>query len=93
MNENAALIQPRAATTEQVLLPQAEEPKECRQKRQELLKDYPISIEFLSIGCIISVGCKRIPFTSIEEAMKQLNEYVKDPHTARKVWFEIFEQQ
>lgn len=69
------------------------EAKEFKQSRQELLKDYSISIEFFSIGCVVSVGCKKIPFTSVEEAMKQINEYVKDPHTSREKWFKIFDKQ
>ena len=64
---------------------------EYKPSRSEALRDYRIEIEFLSIGCIIRVGCKPIPFTSVDEAMKELNAYVKDPVTSQKVWNKRFE--
>ena len=59
--------------------------------RSEALRDYRIEIEFLSIGCIVRVGCKSIPFTSVDEAMKELNAYVKDPVTGQKTWNKRFQ--
>jgi hypothetical protein len=58
--------------------------------RSEALKDYAISIDFLTIGCIVRVGCKSVPFTSTDEAMKELNAYIKNPIEARKVWEKRF---
>ena len=54
--------------------------------RQYYLREYPINIEFLSIGCIIRVGCKSIPFTSIDDAMKEINAYVADPSKQQQRW-------
>jgi hypothetical protein len=62
--------------------------KEYKPSRQELLREYQINIRFLSIGCVIEVGCKSIPFQSVEEGMNALNDYVRDPHTTRKIWEE-----
>lgn len=59
--------------------------------RSQALKDYSINIEFLSIGCIVSIGCKRVPFTSVDEAMRELNAYVKDPVAAQRIWNKRFE--
>ena len=59
--------------------------------RSEALRDYRIEIEFLSIGCIVRVGCKSIPFTSVHEAMKEINAYVKDPVASHKVWEKRFQ--
>lgn len=56
--------------------------------RQQALSSYSINIDFLSIGCIIRVGCKSIPFQSVEEAMVELNEYIKDPLASGKKWRE-----
>jgi hypothetical protein len=56
--------------------------------RQQALSSYSINIEFLSIGCIIRVGCKSIPFQSVEEAMTELNEYIKNPLASGKKWRE-----
>jgi len=65
------------------------DPGEYKPKKQELLQQYQINIEFLSIGCVVKVGCKSIPFTSVEEAMKQINAYVNDPETASTYWRKI----
>jgi hypothetical protein len=54
--------------------------------RQYYLREYPINIEFLSIGCIVRVGCKSIPFTSIDDAMKEINAYVADPSKEQQRW-------
>jgi len=56
--------------------------------RQQALSSYSINIEFLSRGCIIRMGCKSIPFQSVEEAMAELNEYVKNPLASGKKWRE-----
>lgn len=60
--------------------------------RAEALRDYQINIEFLTIGCIVSVGCKRIPFTSVSEGMKAINEYVEQPYEMRQKWEKLFEE-
>ena len=69
-----------------------EEELVCRPSRAEMLRDYQINIEFLTIGCIVSVGCKRIPFTSVSEAMKAINEYVEQPYEMKQKWEKLFEQ-
>lgn len=64
-----------------------------RPSRQEILREYNVSIRFLTIGCVIDVGCKSIPFSTIEEGMNALNEYVKNPNSSRKYWKEKIKQQ
>jgi len=61
--------------------------------KQEALRDYSINIEFLSIGCIIRVGCKAIPFTSVKEGVKELNDYINNPYETRKIWEERFSKE
>lgn len=61
-----------------------------QQSRAECLRDYQIGIEFLSIGCIIRVGCKSVPFSTVKEGMKALNDYVANPYETRKFWEERF---
>ena len=58
--------------------------------RMEQLRDYNITIEFLSIGCIIRVGCRSIPFSTVKHGMAALNEYVNDPVLLTKIWNEKF---
>jgi hypothetical protein len=67
--------------------------KEYRPSRMECLRDYNINIRFLSVGCLIEVGCKSIPFTTIKEAMEALNEYVARPYETRQVWEKRFQEE
>lgn len=67
--------------------------KEWRPSRMEALRNYQIGIKFLSIGCIIEVGCKSIPFTSIKEGIDALNEYIANPYDTQKVWEEKFKKE
>jgi hypothetical protein len=60
--------------------------KEYKPSRMECLKNYSINIRFLSIGCIIEVGCKQIPFTTVKEGMEALNNYVANPYENVKMW-------
>lgn len=69
---------------------QAGPSKEYRPSNKEVLRDYQISIRFLSIGCLIEVGCKSIPFSTVKEGMKALNDYVTNPYETRKLWEERF---
>jgi len=67
--------------------------KEYTPPKSELLREYQINIRFLSIGCIIDVGCKSIAFTTIKEAMIALNEYVENPKKSRQKWNEVFKNE
>ncbi len=57
-----------------------------RPSDQYFLQEYPITIEFMARGCVISVGCKKVPFTSVSHAMDELNEYVKNPYECQQKW-------
>jgi hypothetical protein len=65
--------------------------RDSSRSRQNWLREYHISIRFLSIGCIVDIGCKSIPFTSIDEAMKELNAYVANPKEAIEKWNKILD--
>ena len=67
--------------------------QQWKPSRMEALRDFQIGIKFLNIGCVISVGCKEIPFTTVKEAMIALNEYIVNPVETRKVWEKIFSQE
>ena len=67
--------------------------QEWTPSRNEALRDYRIEIEFLSMGCVIRVGCKAIPFSTVKQGMEALNQYVKDPVSLRKLWEERFSQE
>lgn len=54
--------------------------------KKELLKNYQVNIEFLSVGCIIRVGCESIAFESLEDAMAELHRYVDNPEESIAKW-------
>lgn len=84
MNETSAL-QPV-----QSIMSEVDSAKEYRPSNKDILRDYPVQIEFLSIGCLIRVGCKSIPFSTVKEGMKALNDYVANPYETKKLWEERF---
>ena len=61
-----------------------------KRPRSESLQQYEVRIKFLSLGCIMSVGCREVPFTSIAEGMAALNAYVADPDGEVQKWNELF---
>jgi hypothetical protein len=61
--------------------------------KQEILREYELRIKFLSVGCVVSVGCKDIPFRSVKEAMECVNDYVNNPYEESKKWRELFESE
>jgi hypothetical protein len=67
--------------------------KEYKPSRQECLRDYEVKIRFLTLGCIISVGCKQIPFTTIKQGMEALNEYIAKPYETRQIWEKRFQEE
>lgn len=89
MNENAVQREPALRGA----MIQDECVKEYRPSRSECLRDYSINIRFLSIGCVIEVGCKSVPFSTIDEGMKALNDYIAHPYETRKIWEERFSKE
>jgi hypothetical protein len=67
--------------------------QEYRPTRQECLRDYEVRIRFLTLGCVIEVGCKSIPFTTIKEGMEALNQYVAKPYETRQIWEKKFQEE
>lgn len=65
----------------------------CKPTKQETLKDYRIEIEFLSVGCIIRIGCKSIPFSTVKEGMEALNQYIAKPYETRQIWEKRFQEE
>jgi len=59
---------------------------QARQSNSEVLRDYEIGIRFTSRGCIVRVGCKEIPFETIENGMKAIKDYVNNPYEERIKW-------
>lgn len=68
------------------------QPEEYKPSRSECLREYEVQIRFLSVGCVIRVGCKEVPFRTIKEGMTALNEYVENPYESRKLWEKFFQK-
>lgn len=90
MNEGQILGGPMMAERERPMMDESYS-KEYIPNKQQILKDYEISIRFLSVGCVIRVGCKEIPFRRVSEAMEELNKYVSNPYEETKKWNTVFE--
>jgi len=52
----------------------------------ELRQRHTIEIEFLSVGCTVRVGCKKLAFTNYEDALKEIIDYVNDPVESYRIW-------
>jgi hypothetical protein len=65
--------------------------EEYKPNKQQILREYTIELRFLSVGCVVRVGCKEIPFTNVSEAMEELNKYVSNPYEEGKRWNQIFD--
>ena len=66
---------------------------EYKPSRSECLREHDVRIRFLTLGCVIEVGCKNIPFTTVTEGMQALNEYVAKPYEIRKIWNKKFQEE
>ena len=53
---------------------------------QQLLSEYEIRIRFLAKGCVVSVGCKELAFSTVDEAMASIRSYVDDPKNVGDYW-------
>jgi hypothetical protein len=69
-----------------------EEKQSYQPSRQECLRDHEVRIRFLTLGCVIEVGCKSIPFTTIKQGMEALNEYIARPYETRQIWEKRFQE-
>jgi hypothetical protein len=69
------------------------EEKEYIRPKIDYLREHEISIRFLSLGCIVRVGCKEIAFTSIDEAIQEVNDYVANPKLLTDKYNKIFNEE
>ena len=84
----------RTSLQQQVLAGNAPEcSQECKKSKLDLLREYEIRISFLSVGCIVNVGCKNIPFSTVKEGMDAINAYVSNPEVQRERWNKIREKK
>ena len=60
--------------------------EEYRISDQEILREYEITLRFLSRGMIIRVGCKEIAFSDTKEGLEELNKYLTNPNEEQTKW-------
>lgn len=58
-----------------------------KESKKALLQKWDVTIEHLDYGCIVKIGCKRLAFSTGEQAMGAVNEWQKDPHKELKRWY------
>lgn len=56
----------------------------------EILMHHDVRIRVCSSGALITIGCKDIAFSTIEEALEEVNFYYKDPVESYKKWTKRF---
>ncbi len=71
----------------------ADKTVEYKPSRTELLREYEINIHFHSVGCVIGVGCKSVPFSTVDEGMIALNAYVTNTFEERKKWNKLLDDK
>ena len=67
--------------------------KAWKPSRNECLREHEVRIRFLTLGCVIEVGCKSIPFTTVNEGMEALNEYVAKLYEMSGIWNKKFQEE
>lgn len=67
--------------------------KEYLPSAGDILRSNEISIEVLDCGATVRVGCKRLAFSTVEEALEQINIHFKDPVSSYKKWNQRFIQR
>lgn len=67
--------------------------KEYLPSAGEILRSNEVCIEVLDCGAVVRVGCKRIAFSTVEEALEQVNLHFKDPVASYKKWNQRFIQR
>jgi hypothetical protein len=59
----------------------------------DILISNAIRIEVLDCGATVKVGCKTIAFSTVEEALEQVNLHFKDPVSSYGKWNNRFIQR
>lgn len=64
-----------------------------RISKARFLKEHYFQINFCSVGCVVNVGCMSFAFHDNQQMLKELAEYVNNPHEAKERWEKIFNEQ
>ena len=65
--------------------------EEYKPSNIQCLREYEVSLRFFNRGCLVRVGCQEIAFEKIEDAMKELNEYITNTYDTQQKWRKILD--
>jgi hypothetical protein len=63
--------------------------KEYRPSDNDILRQYEITLKYLSRGMIITIGCKQIAFSDNKEGVDALIAYINNPNEESDKWHKI----
>lgn len=63
--------------------------KEYRPSDNDILRQYEITLKYLSKGMVITIGCKQIAFSDNKEGLDALNAYINNPNEESDKWHKI----
>lgn len=63
--------------------------EERKPSPQRALREYEVTLRFLSKGMIIRVGCKEIAFSDNKEGIEALNKYLESPQEEQDRWYKL----
>jgi hypothetical protein len=64
--------------------------KEYMPSAKDILKEHEVRITVLDSGATVRVGCRTIAFSTLEDALINVNLHFKDPQTSYKHWMKEF---
>jgi hypothetical protein len=70
---------------EATLSPESKRQRDER-RRIEIIKNWPVTINFHDRGCVVMVGCKSVVFESVVEAIEVVNKYIHNPEFVMKTY-------
>ena len=56
------------------------------------LYEYSVNIRFLTVGCMVEIGCKTIAFESKQKMLEELTAYVNSTKETVIKWQKIFKE-
>jgi hypothetical protein len=60
---------------------------QMQRTNKSLLRGWDVRIEHLDHGVIVTIGCKKLAFSSTDEAMLEVAVWMTDPKAMLKKWF------
>jgi hypothetical protein len=82
--EDEVLLKEEDGILENLVSAEDYSPQKTKSSPNELLRQYELTVRFLNLGCVVSVGCNQIAFSNKDEALKAITDYFNDPEGTRE---------